>query len=262
MAADATGKQVFDKFCAECHAAGPGHPGTQRLGWNKGEASSLLEKRKDLSADYVRAIVRRGLFEMPPFRPTEVTDTELMALAEYLAQGRNLRRGELSKRAALARLCLWVQTWSVSAMSEIETAARRLVDGYRSSVLKADLDAFGALFADDVRIFDLWGPAWSFEGRAAWLQSVKGWFDSLGDETVRVSFEDIQVSGAQTVGVLTAVVTYAAISKAGAELRSLQNRLTWTFEKRGGDWQIVHEHTSAPVLHEGLKALLRRPPTS
>ncbi len=144
-------------------------------------------------------------------------------------------------------------------MSLIETEAQRLVDGYISAVRKADLAAFGALFAEDVRIFDLWGPAWSFEGRAAWLQSVKQWFDSLGDEWVRATFEDVHVSGSQDFGVLSAVLTYAAISATGQELRSLQNRLTWTFAKREGGWRIIHEHTSAPVLHDGLEVLLKRP---
>lgn len=144
-------------------------------------------------------------------------------------------------------------------MSLVETEAQRLVDGYIDAVRKADLAAFGALFADDVRIFDLWGPSWSFEGRAAWLGSVKQWFDSLGDEWVRVTFDDVQVTGTQDFGSLTAVLTYAAISSSGQELRSLQNRLTWAFARREGGWKIVHEHTSAPVLHDGLKVLLRRP---
>jgi len=84
-AAEPAGKALFDEFCAECHAPGHGHPGTQRLGWSRGEANAVLEKRKDLSAGYVRAIVRRGLFEMPPFRPSEITDQELAQLSAYLA---------------------------------------------------------------------------------------------------------------------------------------------------------------------------------
>ena len=80
------GKKVFDRYCAECHASGYGHPGTQRLGWSRGEGSALLEQRKDLTADYVRAIVRRGLFEMPPFRPSEISDQDLSQLSLYLAR--------------------------------------------------------------------------------------------------------------------------------------------------------------------------------
>ncbi len=100
-------------------------------------------------------------------------------------------------------------------MNPLEAVGRDLAERYCGAVQTADLDAFGALFAEDVRIFDLWGPTWSFENRASWLQSVKAWFDSLGEETVRVTFEDIRISGAQTIGVLTAVVTYKAVSKAG-----------------------------------------------
>lgn len=80
------GKQLFDRYCGPCHAATVGTPGTQQLTWTRGKDSGLLEKRKDLSADYIRSVVRNGLFEMPPFRPTEITDAQLTELANYLAQ--------------------------------------------------------------------------------------------------------------------------------------------------------------------------------
>jgi mono/diheme cytochrome c family protein len=82
----APGKELFDHYCAECHGAGPGHPGTQQLGWLHGESRALLEKRTDLSPDYVKFVVRHGLWEMPPFRPTEMDDAALARLAEYLAR--------------------------------------------------------------------------------------------------------------------------------------------------------------------------------
>jgi mono/diheme cytochrome c family protein len=82
------GKPLFEHYCAECHAAGFGHPGTQRLGLNKGPDFAVLEQRTDLNADYVRAVVRSGLIEMPPFRPTEIADRELAELASYLAKAR------------------------------------------------------------------------------------------------------------------------------------------------------------------------------
>jgi mono/diheme cytochrome c family protein len=82
------GQQLFERYCAECHAAGFGHPGTQRLGLSKGPDYAVLEQRTDLSADYVRAVVRGGLIEMPPFRPTEIADRELTQLASYLSKAR------------------------------------------------------------------------------------------------------------------------------------------------------------------------------
>jgi (+)-pinoresinol hydroxylase len=86
MAADVPeGKRIYDRHCAECHAPGVGRPGTQQLGWTRGEDRAVLEKRRDLAVDYISFVVRNGLLEMPPFRPTEISDAELRQLAEYLA---------------------------------------------------------------------------------------------------------------------------------------------------------------------------------
>lgn len=87
FAADtAAGKKTFDRYCAECHAPGVGHPGTQMLGWRKGDAKALIETRTDLDAGYVSVVVRQGLMEMPPFRPSEISDAALADLAAYLSQ--------------------------------------------------------------------------------------------------------------------------------------------------------------------------------
>jgi mono/diheme cytochrome c family protein len=88
----APGKQLFDRHCAECHAPGFGHPGTQQLGWTRGAARAVLEQRKDLVPAYVSAIVRNGLMEMPAFRPTEISDAELKVLADYVANAHKQRK--------------------------------------------------------------------------------------------------------------------------------------------------------------------------
>ena len=88
-AADAPpGKQVFDRYCAECHAPGFGHPGTMQLEQIRGKALSVLEARKDLIPLYVTTVVRNGLSEMPPYRPSEIDDAALSALVQYLAPGK------------------------------------------------------------------------------------------------------------------------------------------------------------------------------
>jgi mono/diheme cytochrome c family protein len=87
VAADAPppGKKTFDRYCAECHAPGHGHPGTQQLEWTRGKQFSILEDRKDLIPAYVATIVRNGLYEMAPFRPSEINDAALNELVAYLA---------------------------------------------------------------------------------------------------------------------------------------------------------------------------------
>lgn len=85
-----TGHDVFQKWCTPCHAPGPGHPGTQALAvkYKDGSTPSVLEERTDLTPDLTVTFVRGGVSIMPPFRKTEITDSELDALAAYLARPR------------------------------------------------------------------------------------------------------------------------------------------------------------------------------
>lgn len=83
------GRQVFARWCAPCHAEGPGHPGTQALQAKYGAARpAALEDRRDLTADQVRHYVRHGVSIMPFFRKTEISDAELDAMAAYLSNPR------------------------------------------------------------------------------------------------------------------------------------------------------------------------------
>jgi (+)-pinoresinol hydroxylase len=92
IAADApagTGKQVYDKWCAPCHAPGPLYPGTIALAaLYKGSKPAALVDRTDLTPVVVKQFVRRGVSVMPFFRKTEISDAELDALAAYLSRGK------------------------------------------------------------------------------------------------------------------------------------------------------------------------------
>jgi mono/diheme cytochrome c family protein len=80
------GDEVFQYWCAACHAAGPRHPGTQALeSLYKGAKPAALEQRTDLVPELTRSFVRTGVSVMPPFRKTEISDADLAALAAYLA---------------------------------------------------------------------------------------------------------------------------------------------------------------------------------
>lgn len=83
------GKVVYDEWCAACHDPGPRHPGTQALdALYKGSKPGALEERTDLVPKLTETFVRRGVSVMPPFRKTEISDTDLAALAAYLAPRR------------------------------------------------------------------------------------------------------------------------------------------------------------------------------
>ena len=81
------GEAIYTLYCSACHDPGPRHPGTmmlQQLGQAPDEAA--LTQHKVLDPDYIRSIVRDGLIEMPPFRPSEISDAQLDALVDYLRQ--------------------------------------------------------------------------------------------------------------------------------------------------------------------------------
>jgi (+)-pinoresinol hydroxylase len=83
----AAGKALFNRWCAECHAPGHGHPGTQQLERLKGAKLAELESRNDLNASLIRYVVRHGQNAMPAYRPSEITDAGLEQIARYI--GRN-----------------------------------------------------------------------------------------------------------------------------------------------------------------------------
>ena len=134
-------------------------------------------------------------------------------------------------------------------------------DRYQAAVLAKDINAFIALYADDVVVYDAWGQ-WSVEGLAAWRTMAAGWFASLGEERVAVTVADAHCVEAGELAVGHAVVMYTALAPDGRALRALDNRLTWTLRQAEGVWKIVHEHTSAPIDHESGRAILRRAPAA
>src|SRR5687768_9311494 len=85
-AADLTGKQVFDRHCVHCHAASDDATGTLQLARTRGKDKAVLTERKDLPPEYIRIVVRNGLRAMPPFVPSDLTDTQLQALTDYLTK--------------------------------------------------------------------------------------------------------------------------------------------------------------------------------
>lgn len=140
--------------------------------------------------------------------------------------------------------------------TDTPAAIRQLLHGYTQSVLAKDVEAFVALYAADVRVFDMW-HRWSHDGQQPWREMVQGWFGSLRDERVLVAFSEVRTRVAQDLAVLHAFVSFAAIDAGGATLRSMTNRITMALVRQGDGWKIVHQHTSAPIDGE-TKAIFQR----
>lgn len=77
------GERIYGQECAMCHVGR--NTGTIMLGRRMDPAKAELHKRTDLDADYVKAVVRNGLVNMPPFSKVEISDQELDKVATWLA---------------------------------------------------------------------------------------------------------------------------------------------------------------------------------
>ena len=142
-------------------------------------------------------------------------------------------------------------------MSDADRSIRAALAAYEAAVLAKDVEAFVAIYAEDARIFELWGT-WEHD-IASWREMAKGWFAFLGDQRSVVTAHDVRTQVSGDMAMLSASLTYAAIDAGGQPLRSLDNRLTWVLRQRDGRWQVVHEHTSVPLAHEDGKGIFKRP---
>lgn len=142
-------------------------------------------------------------------------------------------------------------------MNDIDKPIAQILESYKSAVYARDVQALMRLYDPNVRVFDTWG-VWSYEGVAAWQTAVEGWFTSLGTERVKVAFDDVKAIPMREAAIVSAIVTYAGVSAGGEPLRAMQNRITWGLRTSGHVLRIVHEHTSAPVGFDDMKAILQR----
>ena len=142
-------------------------------------------------------------------------------------------------------------------MNDTNNPFLRLLDQYKNAVFAKDVEAFIALYDEDIHVFDMWGT-WSLRGIQAWRAMAAEWFASLQTERVVVDIEQAEMIQSEELAVGHAILTYTAISKEGEKLRWLNSRISLGLRKTGGLWKIIHEHTSAPIDHQNMKALLQR----
>lgn len=89
LASGHDGKALFTNRCGACHL--PFGMGTnlltkQRVALGKPPENGLLMNRTDLTADYVKSVVRMGKMAMPRQTRVDITDAELDAVAAFLAK--------------------------------------------------------------------------------------------------------------------------------------------------------------------------------
>jgi ketosteroid isomerase-like protein len=131
---------------------------------------------------------------------------------------------------------------------------RRLFEVYKESVFQKDPIRLAGIYDEGIIVFDMWSK-FRVSGKGEWAEEIRSWLSSLGDERVVVEFSEIESMRDEVIAFASAFVSFKAVAADGSELRSMKNRLTWNIAKRGEDWLIVHQHTSAPIDSATTKAI-------
>lgn len=124
-----------------------------------------------------------------------------------------------------------------------------MLQAYRDAVAARDVEAFLALYDDDVHLFDMWDH-YEVTGEDAWRELVVGWFGAHPGEALEARFDDVSAVTGQDVAFARMAMTFAIVASGGELSYEQAHRLTLGLQRRDGVWRIVHEHSSMPISNE------------
>ncbi|WP_060479856.1 YybH family protein [Pseudomonas monteilii] len=131
-----------------------------------------------------------------------------------------------------------------------ETEIRQLIDLWMQAVRDRDIPRITAPYADDIVAFDAIASL-QFKGKAAYQAH---WEMCMGMCTGPMVFERSQL----TVHAEAELALAHWLNRCGPEDDQSQCgyiRVTVAYRKTGGQWQVIHEHWSAPFDMQTQKAL-------
>jgi uncharacterized protein (TIGR02246 family) len=138
-----------------------------------------------------------------------------------------------------------------------ETQIRDRLQAWTQALHAKDLDTLMALYAPDVVTFDLMPPH-QVNGADRYRKNFERWFTGMpGPIDYEIQDERIKVSGDVA---FCHSLSHIKATRANGEKADYWVRVTIGFEKRNGQWLVVHDHVSMPFDMESGKAVtdLRR----
>lgn len=121
-----------------------------------------------------------------------------------------------------------------------EVRIRELTEMWRQAVIAKDAAALVEHYAADVVVFDVVPPA-SIKGVEQYRDNWQRWFDSISGP-LSFEFREMHVSVSGDLAFVH------ALNRVAAGGRDDIVRATVCFRRIGGDWRVVHEHASVPLM--------------
>lgn len=144
-------------------------------------------------------------------------------------------------------------TTTKTSPQNAESYIRQAVTTWAQAGFAKDLDTVMALYAQDVRAFDVPTPL-QFKGKAVYKKHWQKCMEMCaGGETAELLDLEVHVHG--DIAWSAGIVSFASRDEDGQEQDTCFIRLTQVWQREGDTWLIRHEHCSAPIDMETQKAV-------
>jgi uncharacterized protein (TIGR02246 family) len=137
-----------------------------------------------------------------------------------------------------------------------EAQVRECLNKWTRALHAKDLGALTALYAPDTLAFDLMPP--SQVDASHYRKNFERWFSSMAGP-IEYEIHDLRVTTGDDVA-FTHNLGHVKGTRANGEKADYWVRVTVGFQKRNGQWLVIHDHVSMPFDMETGKAVrdLRR----
>jgi len=130
-----------------------------------------------------------------------------------------------------------------------EQAIRGVIEARIAAMAAGDGPRAVAMLAPDLVAFELTGPLCLPAAQATDAAATQAWLDSW-DGPVETQISELQIHVAGDVAFCHSLNRLRATRRGGQPV-DFWMRSTLGLRKRGGEWTIVHGHTSVPIRTDG-----------
>jgi|SRR5665213_1081581 len=134
-----------------------------------------------------------------------------------------------------------------------EKVIRGLIDSWYAALGRGDAAGLAVTYVDDVAAASLAPPLWT-HGKQEYINGMAAWFSTF-DGPLKGEPEKLSIVAGDSVAFANGFSHIVGKKKDGTSME-LRTRLTLCFEKRGGKWLVVAEHTSVPFDMQSYRPLI------
>ncbi len=133
---------------------------------------------------------------------------------------------------------------------------KALFERYANAVYNKDVESFISIYDNNVLVYDTW-EEWIKKDVKEIKSMATEWFDSLGNEKVKVEFTEVRVLESADQIVWIGEFKFYGLDQNDQIIRNISNRWTWVIKNINGSWKVVHEHSSLPINMETFIGILK-----